>query len=489
MIKLGIPEVIQACRGVVAREHPQCSITGVSTDSRTIAAGELFFALRGPNFDGHAFVGAALQRGASAAVVAADRAASLSDGGAAAAGAGALLICVDDPLAALGRLAAFHRRQCGARVIAVVGSNGKTTTQTMIEHVLRAALRGRSSRKSFNNAIGVPLTLLAAEPSDEFLVVEIGTNAPGEVAALAELAAPELAVITCIGEEHLDGLGDLAGVAREECAVLGHVQPGGFAAVNVDWPGVRELLPRDGGALTIATFGGADSGADLRVSDVRLSDARVHFKINDRLALRLRTINPCNAWNAAAAVAVARRLGLSDKLIAERLDSFEFPPMRSQLLTSAGVTIVNDAYNANPHSMRAALATLAALPARRRVLVAGEMRELGAAGARLHAEIAEHIARDERIDHVVLVGAAAALMESALRASGRASVQCAAAPLDAAEHLAEWLAPGDAVLFKASRAVGLESAVAALLGRLAPRDEDRAAGLPDSLLGQPAGKG
>lgn len=487
MIKLVISEVIQACQGTIAGDMPAFSVAGVSTDTRTVAPGELFFALHGPNFDGHNFVAAALQRGACGAVIAAERTADILK---AVEGSGAtpLLVRVDDPLAALGRLAAFHRRQSSARVIAVAGSNGKTTTKSLIEHILRGSLRGRASQKSFNNAIGVPLTLLSAEMGDEFLVVEIGTNAPGEIAALAAVAQPDIAVITCIGEEHLEGLGDLAGVAREECAILAHVKRGGFAAVNIDWPGIREHLPL-GRGVTIATFGGAESGADLRVTNPRVADGRLSFQLNGRLDLRLPTINVCNASNAVAAVAVARRMGLRDEEITARLESFSPPPMRSEVQTVGGVTLVNDAYNANPHSMRAAIETLAALPAKRRVFVAGEMRELGRSSAAMHADIATRLANDGRIDQIVTVGDAAVLMNAGLR-NASAAVQAVADPLAAAAHLANWVAPGDAVLFKASRAVGLEAAVKALGERLVQRGPAPASNdVSDSLFGAVGAQG
>ena len=206
---------------------PALSVHGVSTDSRTIRENELFFALAGPNFDGHNFVVDAFKRKAVGAVVASGRTAKTA-AAVAEAGVPGALIEVDDPLRALGRLAVYHSEQLSADVIVVVGSNGKTTTKAMIDHILGGRLTGRCNPKSFNNDIGVPLTLLSAQAADDYLVVEIGTNAPGEVAALSSLARPAMAVITCIAEEHLEGLGDLPGVAAEELSVLDHISPGGF---------------------------------------------------------------------------------------------------------------------------------------------------------------------------------------------------------------------------------------------------------------------
>jgi len=198
-------------------------VTGVSTDSRHVASGDLFFALSGERFDGHRFVGAALDQGAMAAVISdAGRVEpDLREMG--------LLLLVDDVTAALGRLAAYHRHRVRAGVIAVTGSNGKTTTKEMIHQVLGGRFRGRAAIKSFNNAVGVPLTLLSAEPADDYVVVEIGTNAPGEIAQLSAIAEPDIAVITSVSETHLEKLKDLKGVASEKATIVEYVREGGCA--------------------------------------------------------------------------------------------------------------------------------------------------------------------------------------------------------------------------------------------------------------------
>lgn len=466
MIKLTLDEVVRAVGGTVASPPPTGNASGVSTDSRTTAEGDVFFALQGPNFDGHDFLAAALERGAAAAVVAARQwarvAAALAEGGT----HGAALIRVDDPLAALGRLGRYHRDQLSATIIAVVGSNGKTTTKAMIDHVLRGRMQGRASPKSFNNAIGVPLTLLSAVAGDDFLVVEVGTNAPGEIAALGALVRPDMAVITAIGEEHLEKLGDLNGVAAEEFSILEQLDERGFAAINIDPQAARE---RAGAArVTVATYG-AHADADLRVTNVRFEDAWLHFVINERFQYRLHTAGRHNAVNAAAAIAVARRLGIEHDEIAARLESFVPPPMRAERMTLGPVTLINDAYNANPHSALAAIEILESLETPgRRVLVFGEMRELGARAEEMHRRIAERL-RSSRIDCVVLVGAAGEWMYDVLAQDGlfgRAVERCAS-PEEAAERLGGLLSPGDAVLLKASRAVGLERMVEPLRARLA----------------------
>lgn len=455
-----LAEVVDALDGRLA-EPPPLSVTGVSTDSRSVQSGELFFALRGDNFDGHEFVGPALERGAVGAVVAASKLADVRD----AVGRGdAVLIPVDDPIAALGRLAAFHRGLVAAEVIAVVGSNGKTTTKSMIDHVLAARLVGRCSPKSFNNAIGVPLTLLSAEAKDDYLVAEIGTNAPGEIAALAGLVQPDIAVITSIGEEHLEGFDDLEGVAAEECSVLSRLRRGGFAAVNLDSPLIGKHPPPEG--VTLVTYG-EDPKADVRISAVRYERPWLNFRINERYDYRLPLPGAHNAHNAAAAIVLARRLGFEPEEIAARLETLPATPMRMELIELGGITILNDAYNANPSSAAAAVKTLLEMPCRgRRVAVIGEMRELGRHAVEKHRRLAERLA-DSELDLVVPVGAAAEWMAPALADMRGPVVEAAETVEAAATLLCEKIAPGDVVLLKASRAVRLERVLPALAERFA----------------------
>jgi UDP-N-acetylmuramoyl-tripeptide--D-alanyl-D-alanine ligase len=458
VIKLVLSEVVETMRGRVRGGTPTLSVNGVSTDSRTVNEGDLFFALSGPRFDGHAFVVDALGRKAIGAVIATDRTAEVA-GAAGKAGAAGVLIEVDDPAAALGRLAAFHRKQSSADVIAVVGSNGKTTTKAMIDHILQDRLRGHCSPKSFNNQIGVPLTLLAAEAGDDYLVVEIGTNAPGEVAQLAALVQPKMAVITCICEEHLEGLHDLHGVAAEETSVLAEVSEGGFAAVNTDWPRVRDYLPP--GGLTIATFG-RNEEADLRITEARYEAPWLRFVLNERFAYRLQMPGVHNAVNAAGAITIARRWGFEHEEIAERLAEFVTLPMRTEVLEFGGVSVINDAYNANPDSAIAAVDALEAMPAAgRRVVVFGEMRELGERAPELHRRVAERL-RNGDVNYVLLVGPAGEMMADVLRREGSLfgpQVECCETVDACRERLLGLLRDGDVVLLKASRAVELDRLV------------------------------
>lgn len=456
MIKLTYHEVLTALGGRPVGASSECSVSGASIDSRTVEPGDLFFALPGARTDGHAFVADALKRGAVAAVIRADAFAELEQ--CLSPAAAARLILVDDVVAALGRLGHYHRRQLSAEVIAVVGSNGKTTTKAMIDHVLSDELKGHCSPKSYNNAIGVPLTLLSGEAADDYLVVEIGTNAPGEIAALAALAEPDQVVVTCIGAEHLEGLGDLTGVAREELSILASLGEGALAVLNADAPyvGDADLPP----GVTVVRFGRSER-ADLRVTRAVYEDPWLRFTLNGRFDYALNMPGEHNALNAAAAVAVGLRFGRTHEQIAARLEAFVPPPMRSEVLRLGGVTLINDAYNANPHSAMSAIEMLEALPCDgRRIAVFGEMCELGDAGPELHRSVAQRLR--EAAGHVVLVGRAADWMAPEL--SGEQSLftphvdRCADVD-ECRARLLDIVREGDVVLLKASRAVGLERLV------------------------------
>lgn len=468
MIKLTLGEVVQAMNGRPWGELPTISIGGVSTDSRTVSGSDLFFALRGPRFDGHDFVVDALRRGAVAAVIETRSGSQVAERLRAAElplPRGAVVIEVPDTVRALGRLASFHRNQLAAEVIAVVGSNGKTTTKAMIHHILSGRMRGRCSPKSYNNAIGVPLTLLSAESADEYLVVEIGTNSPGEVAELGAIVAPDLAVITSLAEEHLEGLGDLDGVAAEECSILGALRGKGFAAVNIESEVIQKHLPADGPHL--ATFG-QHPEADVRLTEPEYESPWLRFKLNERFPFRLRMVGVHNAVNAAGAVTLARRFGVDFAEAAVRLESFVNPPMRNEIVELAGVTLINDAYNANPGSAAAAIEVLEQLPCRgQRIAVFGEMRELGPRSAEMHRKVALQL-RESGVQRVLLVGDATAVMHTALAGGGLfgPSVERCATVDECVGRLAESVQPGDVVLLKASRAIELDRIIEPLRARL-----------------------
>lgn len=475
MKPLTLEEVVAALEGTIDRPMPVGSVTRVSSDSRSIQAGDLFVAIRGPQFDGHAFVGESLAKGAIAAVVGEDFAPA--GPGSQGLQPGAILIRVDDTVRALGRLARWYRRSVvggSVTVVAVTGSNGKTTTKTMIAHVLNGRWKGRASIKSFNNEIGVPLTLLSTEPSDEFVVCEVGTNAPGEIAALARLVEPEVAVITGIAPVHLEGLGSLEGIAAEKLSLLNELRPDGCAVINADSELLRWSMSHDRQIAKIkkVTFGEWPE-ADLRLTGARTLDlsadgptgSRVaqEFTVNGRFVYRLNVPGRHNVLNALAAIGVARRFGMEDAEIAARLATFELPPMRLDSRRVGSLTLINDAYNANPASMAAGVEVLTSTPADgRRVLVMGDMRELGPAAADLHRETAERVGRSS-LDVVISVGEHAKAVRDAVQAAsgGRIETHAYATTDLARRRLGSLLRAGDTVLVKGSRAMALERLIAA----------------------------
>jgi len=475
MKSLTLQEVVTALEGMIDRPMPNGSVSRVCIDSRQVGPGDLFVAVRGERFDGQDYVGWAFAAGALAAVVREDFV--LSPAEIEVLGSVGeiepILIRVDDPVQAMGRLARYYRRSAidgSVTVVAVTGSNGKTTTKCMIAHLLSGRLKGRASAKSFNNEIGVPLTLLETEPSEEFVICEVGTNAPGEIAALARLIEPEVAVITGIAEVHLEGLGSLEGIATEKLSLLGELRPDGCAVVNVDPELLRWSLEHDRefARLKKVTFGQCPE-ADLRLTDVRSaapaegSDAvwAQEFTVNDRFVYRLNVPGRHNVLNALAAIAVARRFGMDHDEIAARLASFELPPMRLQSQRVGRFTLINDAYNANPRSVAAAVDVLTGAPGDgRRVLVLGTMFELGEESRRLHMELAERIGA-ANVDLVVTVGEYAKAMAKTVRAVSRRRIEThayASTPL-AKRRLVSYLKATDTVLIKGSRGMALEHLV------------------------------
>jgi len=450
-----LEEVAAAMGGKILGRAAVPTVSGVGTDSRQLTLGSLFFALTGERFDGHAYVDDVLERGAAAAVVKdlsqVDRAHHESG----------RLIKVADPVEALNRLAGWYRRQIAATVVGVVGSNGKTSTKDMIAAVLGAKKRGRAATASFNNSIGVPLTLLSVEPADEFVVLEIGTNHPGEVAALGRMARPDMAVITSIGEEHLEFFGSVESVAEEEYSLLGTMSRRGFAAISQQAAGYAPLGARE--QYTTLVYGtGAD--ADLRATGVQTDARGQRFKVNGRFEYRLPVLGSHNVVNALGAIAIGTRLRLSHEEMAAALLGVRLPPMRMQRSTVGGVTIINDAYNANPSSMRAAFEVMNHLPdAGRKVFILGDMRELGTRAVACHQAVGREAGRSTA-DVIIAAGAyARVLADGAISTAGAAKRVYAFPTVEAAaEKIGTLVEPGDIVLLKASRAVRLERLVDSL---------------------------
>ncbi len=449
----------------------------VVQDHRNVAEGDLFVAIRGERFDGHTFVTPAIAAGAAAVLV--DTAPD-SDAMRVATEAGAAVLLCDQTVRGLNRLAAGYRQEIRAKVIAVGGSNGKTTTKRLIDTVLAAKLSGHASPKSFNNNIGLPLTLLQVEPQHEYVILEVGTNAPGEVAALGEVAAPDIAVITSIGLEHLEHLGDLKSIAAEEASLVRFVRDGGMLFCPNDAPELTEALKLS--TLARVTVGAAGSGADLEAVDVAESIQGLTFKLNGRLAIHVPLVGRHNVMNILLAIGVARRMGLADEQIVQGLAQCRPAPMRMEPLRINGHFVLNDAYNANPTSMAGALETFGRIDltdtvpkggrtprgaarrssgkSPRRVAILADMLELGQSGPAMHEWIGSLVA-ENRMDLLIAIGPQ---MQAAAAMARQHGVETAyfASTADAVRGVPALLHRPDAILLKGSRGMHLEQVLEAV---------------------------
>jgi UDP-N-acetylmuramoyl-tripeptide--D-alanyl-D-alanine ligase len=432
---------------------PDVTFMRVTTDSRALAPGDLFVALQGERFDGHDFVVDALSRGAVAALVKAERV-HVAEG---------TLIAVDDTLAALGKLAAHWRRRFDIPVVVVVGSNGKTTVKEMIAAVLRAQHGDDhvlATRGNLNNAIGLPLTLLALRDEHKAAVIELGMNHPGETAELAPIAAPTVGVINNAQREHQEFMRSVADVAAEHAALLRSLSPGGTGVINADDPNVqvwRDALPPGCACLEF----GLDQRADVRGQSVP-TGIGLHLDVVTPAGvaqLKLAASGRHNASNALAATAAGLAANVPFKAIVQGLQAFR--PVAGRLVSmraTSGAHVIDDSYNANPDSVHAAIAVLAAAPAPR-WLVLGDMGEVGAEGPAFHREAGE-AAREAGIERVLTVGTLAAETSAAFGAGGEhfASVEALA------DHLAAHAGADVTLLVKGSRFMRMERVVARLTG-------------------------
>jgi len=424
--------------------------TGYSIDSRTILHGDLFFAVKGERMDGHDFVESALTAGAAAAVVSKEQYPKFA--------VKSRLLAVDDTLVALQSLGAAVRRLWGKPVLGITGSMGKTTTKECIAHVLSSRFRVLKSAGNLNNHFGMPLQLLRLEPEHEIAVIEMGMSHAGEITALARLAQPNIGVVTNVAPVHLEFFDSIAEIARAKYELIATLPSGGTAVLNADDEYASQFgrdfhgkvvtfgvhKPADVCARDVATHGQQGSEFDIIIDGLR-----------EHAILPL--VGEHNIANALAAVAVAIECGIQPSSAVASLASISQADRRGQVEKLGGSTIVNDCYNSNPKALRAMVDALVSLPAKRRIVVAGEMLELGPTGGALHRECGEYIA-SRNIDLLIGVRGLAASMVEAARVKGMAA-SFMATPEDAGEWLANQVREGDAVLLKASRGVRLEKAL------------------------------
>jgi len=473
-MRISLPQVRAATRGELVAGGVVESFAGIAVDSRKVRPGELFVAIRGARRDGHDFIREVLERGAGGVVVERWPVADLPDG------FKPVVFKVGDSLQALGQIAAAARRNLAARVVAITGTAGKTTTKQMTVEVLRAAVGAvlsggvGASEGSENNLVGLPITILKLDGTEAAVVLEMGMNALGEIARMTEIADPDAGLITNIGLAHLRpsptslslgggpvALDSLDGVVRAKGELWAGMRRDGLAIVNLDDPRVAKLgAARGGPVLTYSRR--SDAAAELWCQQRRERGVEGQSFIlcagGERTEVELAAAGEHNLSNALAAAAVGVAFKIPAALIAKGLSNFRPVAMRGEVISiGPDVICINDAYNANPVSMAAALRMLAAFPGARRIAALGDMRELGDAAAAAHREMGA-LAASLKIDRLLAVGELADEIASGARQNGMAPERIAvlAQPIELGAALREILRAGDSVLLKASRAVGLE---------------------------------
>lgn len=434
---------------------------GYSIDSRTIRSGDLFFAVRGDRFDGHDFVSSALEKGATAAVVRRDHLRQFASK--------LPLLAVDDTLIALQTLATVVRKLWGKPLVGITGSAGKTTTKEAIAHVLATRFRVLKSEGNFNNHFGLPLMLLQLQPEHDVAVIEMGMSHAGEIRALAKIAQPETGVVTNVAPVHLEFFDSLAGIARAKYELIESLPASGIAVLNADDEYVSQFGREFSGKVILY---GTREIAQVRAENIHSRGAEGStFEIvthDGRLPAALPLVGQHNVLNALAAVSVGLAHGLSLGESVKSLSSLKPADKRGQVLQLGNVTVVNDCYNSNPKALEAMVEALESMNAKRRIVVAGEMLELGPAGEQMHRAVGREIA-GQSVDFLLGVrGLAQAMVDGAKEAG--APAEFVETPEQAGEWLSRQAREGDVVLLKASRGVKLEKALEVWKSRITVAD-------------------
>jgi UDP-N-acetylmuramoyl-tripeptide--D-alanyl-D-alanine ligase len=450
--------IVQGLAGKWVQGNPQQEATGVSTDTRTIEANNVFVALKGPNFDGHQFISRSFDKGAAAAVV-------RDLPGPGRIPKEKIIIQVKDTLTALGELARIWRAQFQLALAAISGSNGKTTAKEMLAGILQLEGPTLKNPGNLNNWIGLPLSLFALDEKTRFAVLEMGMNHPGEIARLCQITDPSVALLTSIGPAHLEGLGSLQAISRAKGELFEALGPDDWAVINEDDPLIKDL-GRSCRAQKI-TFG-SHPEADVRGLDIQPDSQGFRFKIlyqGQAKDIRLGMPGSHNVSNALGAGAAALSLGISLETVRQGLGQFTHPPHRLQIKKGlSGIHLIDDSYNANPASMKAALATFQSLKQDTRGgLVLGDMLELGPEGEKLHQEIGEMVGT-LGVDYLLTLGPLSEALSQ--RASqGRRPPKALFHGRNQNEIIGELkilIRKGDWILIKGSHGMGMEKIVAAL---------------------------
>ena len=449
---LTLAQLVAATGGRLSGASGSTPLGPAAIDSRELQRGDVFWALCGTRRHGEEFVADAFRRGAAGAVV---------ENPEITAPAGRWLLAVDDVSGALCRLAAWQRSRFGGSVIGVTGSVGKTTTRQMIHAVLGSRWRGTASPRNYNNELGVPLSMLAWDSSDDYAVLEFGASRRGEIAELAGLGQPQIGVITRIGDAHLAEFGSRQAIAEAKAELLAALPADGLAVLNGDDAELLRLRQRSAAKVVLV---GRGSHCDVSATNVSSQAGRLRCDV-DGVRLNVPVWGRHYLHCALAAYAVGKSYGLGAGEIAEALAEFEPPPMRCEVGSIGPAKIINDSYNASPIAMRAALELLRDFDSPgRRIVVCGDMRELGDESTALHRELGSEVVTLCGADLLLACGEYADDVVAGARSAGMPRERAIACrePLDAVPHVRRSLASGDVVLVKGSRAVALERVVAAL---------------------------
>ncbi|MDQ3198941.1 MAG: UDP-N-acetylmuramoyl-tripeptide--D-alanyl-D-alanine ligase [Verrucomicrobiota bacterium] len=447
MDPLSIDQIAQFAGAVRQNGHSDLQVSRLSTDSRSTQPGDLFVALAGDNFDGHKFVNDAFLRGAAGVVVEKKWSGKTPPDFA--------LLRVTDTLAAYQQIAAQYRRSLGLKVVAITGSNGKTSTKDFTASVLGHRFQVTKTEGNFNNHIGLPRTMLEASAEDEIGVWEIAMNHPGEIAPLAKLAQPDIAIITNVGIAHLEFMGTRAAIAQEKGELAAAISVQGTVILNRDDEFADTIAPRTAGRVI---FAGIERG-DVQARDIVQTAGGAEFTVTEG-AHRCHTVLPVPGrhmvLNALLAIAAGRLFGLSLEECAAGLAAAPVTKARLQIKNIRGVQFIDDSYNANPDSTKAALRTLAELETDgQRIAILGQMAELGVESGQGHREVGE-VAASLGIDRLIALGEGSAEIAKAAQAHGLTNSSTVASAAAVADLLAEIARPGDLVLIKGSRAARTE---------------------------------
>ncbi|NUO08594.1 MAG: UDP-N-acetylmuramoyl-tripeptide--D-alanyl-D-alanine ligase [Candidatus Brocadia sp.] len=448
---LSLDEVVKAVSGRIVSADANTTVRGISTDSRNIRKGDLFFALKGERFDGHQFVMQAMDAGAVGAVISSE----ITLYGAC---KSFPVIRVGDTVTALGDLAGYYRQKLDTEIVGITGSNGKTTTKEMTHYLLSHFGPAVKSQKSFNNFIGVPVTIFEIENRHRYGVLEMGTNAPGEIRRLSEIGTPDIAVITNISKTHLEGLGSIEGVASAKGEILENLRKDGVFVYNSDNPWCVRIASGFKGKMESFGFG---PQAQIRCTDVKKKGEGYTLVMNGCFEVYIPIPGYHNISNCLASFAICHALGHNIYDLKDAFSSFKLPQMRIEHQRIGNITLINDAYNANPESVRAALEYLDGIDVRgRKVFVCGDMLELGNEAFQLHREIGETVAR-LNIDLLWTVGEHAFEIAKAAKLSGMPEKQVASFKnVDdiAVSEISEFK-ENDTVLIKGSRGMRMENII------------------------------